>query len=116
LQPAAKQQIPRATVPRFGMTTLWDFSNHTKRLRDERGLCRPVKRMVIRRFCVGRTMQVVHPVRDAPDAFNSFVFGQENPGQLTNELVAMVKPVELGYEPGVFNITNIFDQGHGAYS
>src|SRR3982074_2585951 len=25
LLPAAKQQIPRATKPRFGMTILWDF-------------------------------------------------------------------------------------------
>jgi hypothetical protein len=25
--PAAKQQIPRVTIPRFGMTTLWGFSN-----------------------------------------------------------------------------------------
>jgi hypothetical protein len=27
LQPAAKQQIPRATLPRFGMTILFGFSN-----------------------------------------------------------------------------------------
>jgi len=25
LPPAAKQQIPRATIPRFGMTILWGF-------------------------------------------------------------------------------------------
>jgi hypothetical protein len=25
LPPAAKQQIPRATIPRFGMTILWEF-------------------------------------------------------------------------------------------
>ena len=28
LLPAAKQQIPRATKPRFGMTILWGFSNY----------------------------------------------------------------------------------------
>ena len=27
--PAAKEQIPRATKPRFGMTIVWDFSNYT---------------------------------------------------------------------------------------
>ena len=28
LVPAAKQQIPRATMPRFGITILWGFSNY----------------------------------------------------------------------------------------
>jgi hypothetical protein len=29
LLPASKQQIPRATMPRFGMTILWGSSNYT---------------------------------------------------------------------------------------
>jgi hypothetical protein len=33
LLPAAKQQIPRATMPRFGMTNLWGFSNYTTKTR-----------------------------------------------------------------------------------
>ena len=37
--PAAKQQIPRAKMPRFGMTSLWDFEFHTK----EPQIDRPVK-------------------------------------------------------------------------
>jgi hypothetical protein len=57
---------------------------------------------------------VVHPVCDTPDAFDFLVFGQQNPSQLTNELVATVEQIQLGYEPGV--VTNISAQGHGAYS
>jgi hypothetical protein len=98
------------------MTTLCDYQNYNKRLRDERGSCRPVKTMVIRRFRVGRTMPVIYPVRDRPDAFKAFAFRQDNLGQLPNELVAMLEQVQLLYEPGVFNIPDIPDQGHGAYS
>jgi hypothetical protein len=38
-------------------------------------------------------MPVVHPVCDTPDAFDFFVFRQQNPGQLTNELVATVEHI-----------------------
>jgi len=59
-------------------------------------------------------MPVVHPVCDTPDAFDFLVFGQQNPSQLTNELVATIEQIQLGYKPGV--VTNISAQGHGAYS
>jgi hypothetical protein len=61
-------------------------------------------------------MPVIDPVRDAPHALEAFAFRQENPSQLANELVAMLEQVQLLHEPGVFNIADISDQGHGAYS
>jgi len=58
-------------------------------------------------------MSIVHTVRDSPDAFKLVVFGQDNAGQFSNQLTAMVDSVQLLYEPGILNIP---DQGHGAYS
>jgi hypothetical protein len=92
------------------------FSNYTKRLRTERGSGRSVKSVAIQRFRLWRTMPVIYPVRDAPHAFEALAFRQENHGQLANELVAMLEQVQLLYKPGVFNIPDIRDQGHGAYS
>ena len=46
-------------------------------------------------------MPVIYPIRDAPDAFEASVHRQDGAGQLTNELVATVKPVQLLYEPEV---------------
>jgi hypothetical protein len=114
LLPAAKQQIPRAKMPRFGMTIVLGFSNYTTtHLCDKRGSCRLVKTAAIQQSSLGRAVPIVYPVGDAQDAFKAVLGWQDDAGQLPNELHAMVDSVQLLYEPRILNVP---DQGHGAYS
>ncbi|MGH9502356.1 MAG: hypothetical protein ACRD20_05860 [Terriglobales bacterium] len=58
-------------------------------------------------------MPVVHPIRDAQDAFKLLVVGQNHPCQRMDELVALLYPLQLFREPQIFNIPT---KWHDAYS